>query len=79
MTLEKKLKNATLNFALDIILKRSKKSPERCARNMIELGILNFPESVEKMNKEVLYKKFLNSCKSLELSQIKIVFFDIFK
>ena len=47
--------------------------------DMIELGISNFPESVERMNKEVLFKELLNSCKCLEINQIKVVFFDIFK
>jgi hypothetical protein len=38
MLLEMKLKKAAMLAALDITLARMQKSPERCARNLLELG-----------------------------------------
>ena len=78
MTLENKLKNSGLNIALDIILKRVKKSPERCARNIIELGFSSFPNSINTINKDELYNKILSFCKSLDTDAIKKLFFQSF-
>ncbi len=79
MTLELKLKRAALNAAVDIALKGLKKSPERCARNLIELGTTAFPDAVNKADKEILYDKLLYLCKKIDTEAAKELFFSTFK
>ena len=63
MALEHKLKYAALNAAVDITLKGIKRSPERCARNLIELGLSAFPNSINEAQKDVLYNNFYDLVK----------------
>ena len=79
MTLELKLKCAALNAAVDITLKGLKKSPERCARNLIELGTSAFPNLLSEKEKDILYNKILNVCKNVDLIAAKELFFQSFK
>ena len=79
MTLEFKLRKAVLNAAVDITLKGIKKSPERCARNLIELGVSSFPDSISENEKENIYINLLNLCKAMDISSIKELFFTSFK
>ena len=78
MSLEYKLKYVALNAAVDITLKGAKKSPERCARNLIELGTTAFPEISEKTDKDILYKKLLELCVNTETTEAKNLFFSVF-
>lgn len=78
MTLELKLKRAALNAAVDITLKGMKRSPERCARNLIELGISAFPNLLSEKEKNVLYDKILIVCKNVDINAAKELFFQSF-
>lgn len=78
MSLESKLKYAALNAAVDFTLKGAKKSPGRCARNLIELGTTAFPEIAQKTDKDLLYKKLLELCVKTETTEAKNLFFSVF-
>lgn len=75
MTLEFKLKKAMLTSAVDIIVKGAGKSPERCARNLIELGEKAFPNILTKSQQKVLYSELLELCKKNDISKAKDLFF----
>ena len=79
MTLEFKLKKAALNKAVDITLKGINKSPERCARNLIELGLAAFPNSISDTDKDKLYRKLVEVCKKVDVEAVKELFFTNFK
>ena len=78
MTLELKLKLAALNAAVDITLKGMKKSPERCARNLVELGVSAFPNFLNEKEKDILYDKILVICKNVDFIAAKELFFQSF-
>lgn len=78
MTLGFKLWKAALNSAFDIILKEIKKSPERCSRNLIELGVSAIPDWMSENEKDNI-QKLLNLCKAKDISAIKELFFASFK
>lgn len=78
MILEFKLKEAALIVAVDISLKRMKKSPERCARNLMELGVSAYPEKVQKKDRPVFFQKLLTICKADDMNGAKELFFNTF-
>lgn len=79
MMLEIKLKQAALNAAVDISLKRMKKSPERCARNLMELGLSAYPDKLEKKDRADFYLKLLDICKRESAEEAKALFYDMFQ
>ncbi len=64
MALETKIKQAALMTAVDISLKRMQKSPERCARNLTELGFMTFPNKISKDTRDDFFEKLLLLCKA---------------
>lgn len=78
MTLELKLKRAVLNCAVDITLKRIQRSPERCARNLIELGLAAHPKKMGKAEIEAFYGTLLQMCKSGDCQGVREAFFQTF-
>ncbi|HEX3076416.1 MAG TPA: hypothetical protein VHQ24_06090 [Lachnospiraceae bacterium] len=78
MLLESKLKQAALRTAVDVSLKRIKKSPERCARNLIELGVTAYPKSITPKERQDLYQKLLEICKREDNEEAKTLFFNTF-
>jgi hypothetical protein len=79
MMLEVKLKQAALKVAVDISLKRMKKSPERCARNLIELGTTAYPDKIPKKDHQNFYQKLLDICKSEDIEEARKLFFETFQ
>lgn len=79
MKLELKLKQAALKVAVDISLRRMKKSPERCARNLIELGITAYPDKTSKKDRQNFYQKLLDICKSENIEEARSFFFETFQ
>ena len=77
--LESKLKRAALSAAVDVALKNLKKSPERCARNLVELGTSAFPNRINNQEKDVLYHGLLNLCKNVDADGAKELFSKYFK
>lgn len=61
--LEARLKQAAINTAVDVSRKRMKKSPERCARNLLELAATAYPDKVTRKDRQELYFKLLDICK----------------
>jgi hypothetical protein len=78
MTLEAKLRQAAVMAAVDISLKRMEKSPERCARNLVELGLSAYPNKIPKEERSNFYNNILEICKSGDTQQARDVFFNIF-
>lgn len=79
MMLEVKLKQAALKAAVDISLRRMKKSPERCARNLVELGITAYPDKISKKDRQNFYQKLLDICKSEDIEEARKLFFETFQ
>jgi hypothetical protein len=75
MMLEMKLKKAALTAALDISLKRMHNSPERCARNLTELGFNAFPGKYSAKEQSELLKEFLTVCKDGDTLKTRDLFF----
>jgi len=78
MILEAKIKKAALFAAVDISFKRMKKSPERCARNLMELGINTFPNKIAKSDYAIFSQKLLVFCKNNDLQGAHELFIEIF-
>lgn len=78
MILESKLKQAALTVALDISLRRMKKSPERCARNLVELGLTAYPDEFSKKDRLDIYQKLLDLCKEDNTEEVRALFFNTF-
>jgi hypothetical protein len=76
--LENKLKQVALNAAVDISLRRMKKSPERCTRNLLELGLSAYPDQLSKAESNELSQKLLTVCKHGEYQEARELFFNTF-
>lgn len=72
-----KVKNIALDKMISIILRNSDKSPERCTRNLLELGSTLRKDS-SKAKDCTIYQAFLELCKHNEINQIKELFYHIF-
>lgn len=73
-----KIKQTAVLVALDIHIRRIKKSPERCARNLIELGTNAFPDKINKKEQEDLLKELLSICKKEEIQNARELFIKTF-
>lgn len=78
MLLEMKLKKAALTAAVDFSLKRMHSSPERCARNLTELGFNAFPGKYSACEQTDLLKKFISICKDGDTLKARELFFSCF-
>lgn len=78
MMLENRLKQVALNVAVDISLKRRKKSPERCTRNLIELGMSAFPDQLTHEEINEFSQKLLMVCKNGDYQETRELFFNTF-
>lgn len=78
MLTEGKLKNVALLVALDISLKRMKKSPERCARNLMELGISAYPNKLTNQDRSNYQQKILDACRQDNAITVREYFFEAF-
>lgn len=74
-SLEIKLKTVALDIKLDNILRDIAKSPERCARNLIELGKSASPQKMTRIEYKLLYNEFLKLCASSDTKGAKKQFF----
>lgn len=71
------IKYIAIEKTLDVILRNAKKSPERCARNLIELGTGIYKKNGDAI-KEGLYPIFLDLCKKNDKDMIKEFFYRSF-
>ena len=78
MISEGKIKKAALLVALDISLKRMKKSPERCARNLMELGSAAYPDKLSKKEQQELLNELVSVSKGGDMNKVKDLFVEIF-
>jgi len=72
------LKRTALLVALDLSLKRMKRSPERCARNLIELGLTAYPDRLSKKEQSEIMSELMRACKSEDASKVRELFLDTF-
>ncbi len=78
MLLAGKLKRIALLAAVDVCLKRTIRSPKRCARNIIELGTSAFPGKLTDAQKDELYHMLLVSFESGDIPAARERFFSTF-
>lgn len=78
MTLEGKLKKAAIIAAVDISLKRMGNSPERCARNLMELGNSAYPGRLTKREQTEFLSHFMAVCKNKNIPEARALFIHIF-
>lgn len=78
MILESKIKKAALLSAIDISMKRMKKSPERCARNLMELAINTYPNKLAQNEYNDYLQKLLIICKNNDIQGAREFFTQIF-
>lgn len=76
--INKDFKSIVININIDYILKSITKAPERCARNIVELGLASTIKDNLKAQKDLLYNKLLTILKSENISEIKEWFFKTF-
>lgn len=76
--LENRLKQVALNAAVDISLRRMKKSPERCTRNLVELGMSAYPDQLTKEETNEFSQKLLTVCKQGDCQEARELFFRTF-
>ncbi len=73
-----RLKKAAVTVALDIRLAGIVRSPERCARNLLELGLSTFPNQLTKEEQSILLQKFITVCKNQDKIKARELFFASF-
>jgi hypothetical protein len=78
MIIEGKVRNATLILAVDVCLRRMARSPYRCTRNLIELGMSAFPDKLSDQEQYDLSHELLTACKSKDAVQAKALFVSSF-
>lgn len=78
MLLEMKLKKAAIIAALDIALSRMQKSPERCARNLMELGHTTYPGRLNKEQQCEMSQLLLELCKKGDTAGTRELFLSAF-
>lgn len=78
MICEGKLKRAAITAAVDIALRRMKKSPKRCARNLMELGLCAYPDNLPAENQEAFFQKLFDLIKKDDLQSAKELFSSVF-
>ena len=71
-SLEIRLKNAV---KLDNILRGITRSPERCARNLVDLGKSVSSKELTRIEYRLLYNEFLRLCTSSDIEGTKKNFF----
>lgn len=69
-----RIKKAAVTAALDIRLARMLRSPERCARNLMELGIGAYPDKLTKDEQLILQQRFLILCKNRDIIKARELF-----
>lgn len=74
----KDLKAIIINVNIDLLLKNITKSPTRCARNIIELGLSSTLNDNLKTRKDELYHTLLDILKTGNIENIKNWFFQTF-
>ena len=78
MILESKIKQVALLVAVDISFKRIKKSPERCARNLMELGNNTFPNKLTKDQYADFSQQLILLCENKDAQGARELFIQIF-
>jgi len=74
MLLESKMKQVAIMAAVDVRLKKMKYSPERCSRNLLELGLTAFPGKISKQEQAVFLEHLLKYCKDGDIPGAKGLF-----
>ncbi len=72
-----KVKNIAVNKTINIILRNMEKSPERCARNLIELGD-HISRNEDKIRQHQLYQAFIVLCMKNDKFAVKNLFYNSF-
>lgn len=76
--INKDFKSVILGINIDMILKNITKSPNRCARNIIELGLASTLKDNLKLQKDLLYNNLLILFDKGNIKEIKDWFFNTF-
>lgn len=74
----KDFKSIIISVNIDMLLKNTTKSTERCARNIIELGLASTLKENLKLQKELLEKNLITLLKVGNAIEIKQWFFKTF-
>ena len=75
---EGRLKEIAMTAAVDLKIKRMKNSPERCARNLMELGQSASSIKLTPKEEKQLYHNLLDSCKHNAPDKTKDIFRNAF-
>jgi hypothetical protein len=68
------IKKAALTAALDISLRRMQRSPDRLARNLLELGITAFPDKLNEQEKALFLQELIVFCKNGDSAKARELF-----
>lgn len=74
MLLDSKLKRVALLAAVDFCLNNMHHSPKRCARNLVELGTMAYPDQLTKPERDQLYQTLLNFFTHGDIPSAKALF-----
>ena len=77
LTLENKLKKVAVCAAVDITLRGNERSPERCERNLAELGA-SVAGAMKKEQKEKAYRQLLEACRKASFLECRSLFSALF-
>lgn len=72
-----KFKYISIDKTLNITLRNMQKSPERCTRNLLELGLAISNKKYDLVQQK-LYPEFLELCKNNDKTAVKELFFSYF-
>lgn len=73
-----KIKKAAMIAALDIRLARMYRSPERCARNLIELGLGSFPDKLSEEEQFDILQELMLYCRAGDSQKARELFIERF-
>ncbi|MDF2540218.1 MAG: hypothetical protein K0S76_3239 [Herbinix sp.] len=68
------IKKTAIMAALDIRLARMHRSPERCARNLMELGQASYPDKLSEKERLDIFQKLVSCCKSKNFHEARNIF-----
>lgn len=74
MLLEGRVKRVALLTAVDICLRKTKSSPKRCARNLIELGLSAYPDKISAVEQNLLFEHMLLAFEKGDIAEVRDIF-----
>lgn len=78
MLVETKIRQTAVMAAVDIKLMKMKKSPGRCTRNLLELGLFTYPNKISKKEQQIFQEQLKELCQIGDVQGARTLFINTF-